>query len=108
MTCKYTMMDSSTGVELPVAIVNVGVSLIDGEESYDTNFDLAPAYFGNEPASTDVPGASKAYIVTNAETDSPVIGMLVADRFVQIQIGVEGATNDQATELAAMAAARSA
>jgi hypothetical protein len=108
VTCKYTMTDSSTGVELPVAIVNVGVSLIDGQESYDTNLDLALAYFGNEPETTEVPGTSQAYIVTNAETDSPVIGLLVGDRFVQIQIGVEGATNDEATQLAAMAAARSA
>lgn len=107
VTCKFTMTDSNTGVELPVAIVNVGVSLVDGQESYDTNFDLAPAYFGNDPAPTEVPGATKAYIVTNTETDSPVIGMLVGDRFVTLQIGVEGATNEQATELASLAAARS-
>lgn len=106
VTCKYTMIDSSTGVDLPVAIVNVGVSLIDGRESYTTNVDLAPSYFGNDAQATDVPGASQAYIVTNQETNSPVIGMLVGERFLQIQIGVEGATNDQAQELAAMAAAR--
>lgn len=106
VTCKYTMTDSSTGVELPVAIVNVAVSLIDGQESYKTNVDLASAYFGNESEPVEVPGATKAYVVNNEETQSPVIGMLVGGRFVQVQIGVEGATVEQAQELATTAAAR--
>lgn len=106
VTCEYTMIDSSTGVDLPVAIVNVGVSLVDGPDSYTTNVDLAPSYFGNEAKATAVPGASQAYIVTNQGTDSPVIGMLVREQFVQIQIGVEGTTSDQAQELAALAATR--
>lgn len=106
VTCTYTMVDSSTGVDLPVAIVNVGVSLIDGQESYETNVDLAPAYFGDEAQDTEVPGASQAYILTNEQTNSPVIGMLVGERFVQIQIGVENSTDDQAKTLAAMVAAR--
>ena len=108
VTCAYTMTDSSSGVELPVAIVNTAVSLIDGQESYATNVDLAPAYFGNEARDTEVEGASKAYLVTNEETQSPVIGMLVDDRFAQIQIGVEGATDEQAQQLAAIAVARMA
>jgi len=106
VTCTYTMVDSSTGVDLPLAIVNVGVSLIDGQESYETNVDLAPAYFGDEAQDTEVPGASQAYILTNEQTNSPVIGMLVGERFVQIQIGVENSTDDQAKTLAAMVAAR--
>lgn len=104
--CKYTMTDDSTGVELPIAIVDVGVSQIDGEESYDTNADLAPAYFGGDPEDVDVPGADKAYVVTNAETQSPVLGMLVGERFILIQMGVEGATTEQAVELATLAASR--
>ena len=104
--CKYTMTDDSTGVELPVAIADVGVSQIDGKESYDTNIDLAPAYFGGEPEDVDVSGADKAYVVTNAETQSPVLGMLVGERFILIQIGVEGTTPEQAVELAQTAAAR--
>jgi hypothetical protein len=106
VTCTYTMTDSSTGVEVPVAIVVIGMSLIDGQESFDTNVDLAPAYFGNDSESTEVPGAEKAYIVNNEETQSPVIGMLVGDQFLQIQIGVQGATADQARDLAATAASR--
>ena len=53
-----------------------------------------------------VPGADKAYVVTNAETQSPVLGMLVGERFILIQIGVEGATTEQAVELATLAASR--
>ena len=104
--CKYTMTDDSTGVDLPVAIVDVGVSQIDGQESYDTNVDLAPAYFGGAPEPVDVDGADKAYVVTNAETESPVLGMLVGERFILIQIGVEGSTTEQAVALAQMAAAK--
>ena len=44
--------------------------------------------------------------LTNEQTNSPVIGMLVGERFVQIQIGVENSTDDQAKTLAAMVAAR--
>ncbi len=105
-TCTFTMTDSSTGVELPVSIVEVAVADIDGEEAYQTNVDLAPAYFGNEAETTQVEGASKAYVVNNEATQSPVIGMLVGETFAQIQIGVEGATVEQAQELAATAATR--
>lgn len=106
VTCNFTMTDDSTGVELPVSIVDVGTSLLDGEESYTTNQDLAPAYFGGDPKDVDVAGADKAYIVINEATQSPVIGMLAQDRFILVQIGVEGATEQQAIELAQMAAAR--
>jgi hypothetical protein len=106
VTCTYTMTDDSSGVELPIALVAVAVSQIDGQESYDTNVELATAYFGGEAEPTDVAGADKAYVVINEETQSPVIGMLVGDRFISVQIGLEGATVEQAQQLAAMAAAR--
>ncbi len=106
VTCKFTMTDDSTGVELPVAIVDVGVSQLDGQESYETNADLAPAYFGGDPEPIDVQGAEKAYVVINEETQSPVLGMLVGDRFILIQIGVEETTTEQAVELAQLAATR--
>ena len=48
----------------------------------------------------------KAYIVINEGTQSPVIGILAQGRFILVQIGVEGATEEQAVELAEMAAAR--
>ncbi|MFN8184949.1 MAG: DUF3558 family protein [Candidatus Nanopelagicales bacterium] len=106
VTCTYTMTDDSSGVELPIALVAVGVSQLDGQESYDTNLDLATAYFGGEAEPTDVAGADKAYVVINEETQSPVIGMLVGDRFISVQIGLEGATVEQAQQLAATAASR--
>lgn len=106
VTCTYTMTDDSSGVELPIALVVVGVSQIDGQESYDTNLELATAYFGGEPETTEVAGADKAYVVINEETQSPVIGMLAGDRFISVQIGLEGATVEQAQQLAATAAAR--
>ncbi|MCU0279479.1 MAG: DUF3558 family protein [Candidatus Nanopelagicales bacterium] len=106
VTCTYTMTDSSSGVELPVGIVVVAVSQIDGQESYDTNVELAPAYFGNDPETTEVAGADEAYIVINEETQSPVVGALVGERFLQVQVGVEGATAEQAQELAALAVSR--
>ena len=106
VTCNFTMTDDSTGVELPVSIVDVGTSLLDGQESYTTNQDLAPAYFGGDPKDVDVAGADKAYIVINEGTQSPVIGLLAQGRFILVQIGVEGATEQQAIELAQMAAAR--
>ncbi len=105
-TCTFTMTDSSSGVELPVSIVEVAVADTDGQEAYQTNVDLAPAYFGNEAETTQVEGATKAYLVNNEATQSPVIGMLVGETFAQIQIGVEGATPEQAQELAATAATR--
>jgi uncharacterized protein YceK len=108
MTCTYTMTDSSTGVDLPVGIVVVGQSLVDGQESYDTNVDLAPAYFGNDSEPVDVAGASKAYVVINESTTSPVVGMLVGEQFLQVQVGVEGATVEQAQQLAGTVASRAA
>ncbi len=106
VTCTYTMTEDVAGSELPVSITDVGVSQIDGGESFDTNRDLAPAYFGADPTSIEVAGAQKAYVVINEQTQSPVLGMLVGDRFVLIQIGVEGSTTDQAQALAATAASR--
>lgn len=106
VSCTFTMTDDSTGVEVPVSIVDVGTSLLNGQESYATNRDLAPAYFGGDPKDVEVAGADKAYVVINEATQSPVIGVLAQDRFLLVQIGVEGATEAQAVELAQMAAAR--
>lgn len=104
-TCTFTMMGDVGGVDVPTAIVDVSVSQIDGASSYDTNVDLAPAYFGDRARPIEVPGAKRAYILTNEETESPVVGMLVGNRFVLIQIGV-GAADEQAIQLATVAAAR--
>jgi hypothetical protein len=106
--CTYTVTDDSSGVEVPVAIVVVAESLTDGADSYATNLDLAVSYFGNQPEATEVPGAEKAYIVTNEGTNSPVVGMLVGDRFVQVQVGVQDATSEQGLQLAETLAANAA
>lgn len=105
-TCTYTMTDSSTGVDVPIGLVVVGESQLAGADSYQTNLDLAEDYFGNPPKDVQVPGAQKAYIVTNASTNSPVIGMLVGDRFLQVQVGVQDATPEQGAQLAAAVAAK--
>lgn len=104
-TCTFTKMGDVGGVEVPEAIVDVSVSQIDGAKSYDTNVDLAPAYFGDKARPIELPGAKRAYILTNEETESPVVGMLVGDHFVMVQIGV-GASDEQALQLATTAAAR--
>jgi Protein of unknown function (DUF3558) len=104
--CTYTMMVDVAGTQVPGSIVDVGLTNVPGEEAFDTNKDLALSYFGNDPEDVTVEGATKAYVVNNAETDSPVIGILVGDRYALIQIGVEGATVEQAQQLAQTAATR--
>ncbi len=104
--CTYTITENVAGSDLPVSIVDVGLTSVPGAEAFDTNRDLAPSYFGNEAQDIEVTGATKAYVVNNAETDSPVIGILVGERYALIQIGVEGATVEQAQQLAATAAGR--
>lgn len=99
VTCKYAADDMT-------AIVDIGVSQIDGAESFDTNHDLAPAYFGGKARTIEVPGAEKAYLVIAETFDSPVIGMLVNGSFVLLQVGVEGTTPEQAEPLAALVAAK--
>lgn len=98
-TCRFTT-DDMTG------IVDVGVSQIDGAESFETNRDLAPAYFGSDPRSVAIPGADKAYLVIAETYDAPVIGMLVNGNFVLLQVGVEGTTPQQGEELASLVASR--
>lgn len=106
VTCTYTTTESVNGVDVPTEIAVLAVSLVDGQESYDTNVDLAPAYFDNDAKPTQVDGADKAYVVIDKDTDSPVIGMLVGDQFAQIQIAADGASVEQAQQLAATMAGR--
>jgi hypothetical protein len=106
MNCTYTITENVAGSELPVSIVDVGLTNVPGAEAFETNRDLALSYFGNEAEDIAVEGATKAYVVNNAETDSPVIGILVGDTYALIQIGVETATVEQAQQLAHTAASR--
>lgn len=98
-TCRFATEDMT-------GIVDVGVSQIDGAESYETNRDLAPAYFGGDPRSVTIPGAEKAYLVIAETYDAPVIGMLVDGRFVLLQVGIEGTTPQQGEDLASLVATR--
>lgn len=97
--CKYTSEDMTS-------IVDVAVSQIDGAESFETNTDLAPAYFGGKAKPIQIPGAEKAYLVIADTYDAPVIGVLVNGTFAQVQVGVEGATAEQGEQLATTMAAR--
>ena len=98
-TCRFATEDMT-------GIVDVDVSQIDGAESYETNRDLAPAYFGGDPRSVTIPGADKAYLVIAETYDAPVIGMLVDGDFVLLQVGMEATTPEQGEELASLVASR--
>lgn len=104
VTCTYTTTENVAGTDLPVSITDVGVSLTQG--AFETNRDLAPAYFGGDPEGIQVDGADEAYVVINEQTQSPVVGLQVEDLFILIQIGEEGATVEQAQQLAGTAASR--
>jgi hypothetical protein len=97
--CTFTSAD-------PIAVVVTAVSLEDGQESYDLNAELAPGYFGGEAEEISVPGAEQAYLVIEEELQAPVVGMLIGDQFVQLQVGLEGAPPEQAEQLAATIAGR--
>jgi len=94
VTCTWTQQS-------PFGIVNIGVANVPGAEAYQTNFDLAPGYFGGTPTAISVPGADKAYLVINDSTKTPVIGLLRNGEFVLVQIGIEGTTAEQGQALAA-------
>ena len=97
--CKYASDDMT-------AIVDVALSRADGAESFTTNVDLAPAYFGGKAKPIEIPGAEKAYLVIADTYDAPVVGILVDGTFAQVQVGVEGATPQHGEQLAATMAAR--
>lgn len=99
VTCTYRSDDGTQ-------IVDVGVSQTPGKDAFQTNQDLAPAYFGGDARPVEVAGADKAYLVIAETYDAPVIGMLVGGRFALVQVGVEGATPDQGEELAGQMATR--
>lgn len=98
-TCNWTQTE-------PFGIVDIGVSLVPGAEAYKTNLDLAPAYFDGPAEPIALVGADKAYLVIKKDPKASVIGMLVAGRFVLIQVAIEGTTADQAQALAAVLAGR--
>jgi hypothetical protein len=99
VTCKWTQSS-------PIGIVDIGLSLTPGADAYQTNMDLAPAYFDGDAKPITVVGAEKAYLVTKKDQKAWVVGMLVNARFVLIQVAVDSATAGQVQSLAAQVAQR--
>jgi hypothetical protein len=99
VTCNWTQPS-------PFGIVNIGLSLTPGADAYQTNLDLAPAYFDGEANPITVAGAEKSYLVIKKDQNASVIGMLVNGRFVLIQVAIDSATAEQAQSLAAQVASR--
>jgi hypothetical protein len=101
-TCNWTL----PGEFGPVGIVDIGVSLVPGAEAYQTNFDLAPAYFDGDATPISIAGAEKAYQVIKKGQNASVVGMLVGTRFVLLQVAIEGVKPEQSQALAAQLASR--
>lgn len=97
-TCQWATDDLTT-------IVVAGLTDVAAEEAYQTNVDLAPAYFEGDPVDTTVPGADKAYAVQQPDVGW-VVGAIAAGRFVQVQVGGTDITQAMAETLAADAIAR--
>lgn len=97
-TCTWTTDDLTT-------IVVVGLTDVAAEEAYQTNVDLAPAYFDGDPVETTVAGADRAYAVEQPDVGW-VVGAIAGDRFVQVQVGGYDITQTQAESLATAAVAR--
>ena len=98
VTCNWT--------QSPYGVLGIALSLTPGEDAYETNMVVAPAYFDGEPNPITVAGAEKAYLVIKTDQNAWVIGMLVNARFVLIQVAIESATAEKAQSLAAQVATR--
>jgi hypothetical protein len=89
--CTWTSTD-------PFAIVAASLTDVGAAEAFQTNFDLAPAYFDGDPVKTDVPGTDKAYAVQQPDVGW-VVGAIAKGRFLQIQVGGTDITQAQVTTL---------
>ncbi len=98
-TCHYQQTS-------PFAIVDVALALVPGADAYQTNWDLAPAYFDADPRALELPGTEKAYVIPKKDPAAWIVGLLVNGRFALVQVAVESATEAQATALAATIATR--
>lgn len=96
-TCTWATDDMTT-------IVVAGLTDVAAEEAYQTNYDLAPAYFDGDPVETTVPGADRAYAVQQPDVGWAV-GAIASDRFLQVQVGGSDITQAIAESLAADAVA---
>lgn len=89
----------------PFLIVAASLTDVAAEEAFKTNVDLAPAYFDGEAVTITVPGADKAYAVQQPDVGW-VVGAIAKGRFVQVQVGGNDVTQEQAAALVADAIAR--
>ena len=82
----------------PVLIVAASLTDVGAEEAFKTNVDLAPAYFDGDAKIITVPGADKAYAGQQPDVGW-VVGAIAKGRFVQVQVGGTGITQEQTTTL---------
>jgi hypothetical protein len=101
MQCIYTTTTSD-----PAGLVITSISLAPGRAAFDTGRGKASGYYGGPVADTQIDGADQAYVVIERDFRAPVIGMLVGEQFVELQVSVTGASVDQARELAERVASR--
>ena len=100
VSCNWTQLSGD------IAVADIGVSSTPGEDAYKTNFDLAPAYFDGTPETITLEGADKAYLVTKGDQKAWVVGMLVAGKFMLVQLASDGGSPDKTKTLAALIAGR--
>jgi hypothetical protein len=100
MQCIY-----STTTADPAGIVITSIAA-DGAASFEENRQRASSYYGGVVQDTEVEGADRAYLIIERDLKSPVIGMLIGDKFIELQVAVPGATREQGQELAGMIGAR--
>ena len=89
----------------PFVIVAASLTDVGAAEAFQTNFDLAPAYFDGDPVTITLPGADKAYAVQQPDVGW-VVGAIAKGRFVQVQVGGTDITQAQASTLVENAIAR--
>lgn len=82
----------------PLLIVAASLTDVAAEEAFQTNVDLAPAYFDGDPVDITLPGADKAYAVQQPDVGW-VVGAVAKDRFVQVQVGGYDITQEQVATL---------
>jgi hypothetical protein len=82
----------------PFLIVAASLTDVGAVEAFQTNVDLAPAYFDGDPVTISLPGAEKAYAVQQPDVGW-VIGAIAKGRFVQVQVGGNDVTQQQVATL---------
>lgn len=82
----------------PFLIVAASLTDVAAEDAFNTNVDLAPAYFDGNAVDVTVPGADKAYAVQQPDVGW-VVGAIAKGRFVQVQAGSSSVTREQVVAL---------